>query len=221
MPRGNEYLIDVVCPVCEEKFSMNKYNLKRRGNSYCRRCASAQKFIEMIGTKINRLEILKFGEPKERRDGTTSSTFVCKCECGKEITALANSVKSGHTKSCGCYLSDVKSAAWSGSNNPQFSKLSFEERTENEKIKLIRRSVEYQKWREEVVSRDFGECQKCGTDMYIEVHHIQSFKHNPELALDPDNGITLCSSCHKDYHSFNGGTRKEATIESFEAWYEV
>jgi hypothetical protein len=28
--------------------------------------------------------------------------YLCKCECGNTITTTANSLKSGHTKSCGC-----------------------------------------------------------------------------------------------------------------------
>ncbi len=218
MPRGNEYLVDVICEACGLEFQINKYNLERRGNFYCRKCARSRIFIEMVGMKINRITILGMAEPKLRNDGTTAKRFNCLCECGKEFVAYASAVKSGHTKSCGCYLIDVKSAAWSGSNNPAFANLTKEEKEDPIRV---RQSVEYQKWREEVISRDFGECQKCGTDMYIEVHHIQSFKHNPELALDPNNGITLCSSCHKDYHSFNGGTRKEATRESFEEWCDV
>ena len=33
--------------------------------------------------------------------------FVCKCDCGKEITTRANHVLSDRTKSCGCYHKEL------------------------------------------------------------------------------------------------------------------
>jgi hypothetical protein len=32
--------------------------------------------------------------------------WLCKCDCGKSIEVRGSSLISGHTKSCGCYLSD-------------------------------------------------------------------------------------------------------------------
>ena len=53
------------------------------------------------------------------------------------------------------------------------------------------------------------ECQACGRNKDIEVHHIEPFHVNPLRELDPTNLITLCKSCHltfghlMDYKSWN------------------
>jgi hypothetical protein len=40
-------------------------------------------------------------------------------------------------------------------------------------------------------------CEACGRKDGIEIHHVKDFSTNPELELDPDNLIALCSkTCH-------------------------
>jgi hypothetical protein len=65
-------------------------------------------------------------------------------------------------------------------------------------------SSEYKKWRMAVFIRDNFTCQFCGVrshmglgkTVYLEAHHIKSFKDYPELRLVVENGITLCRECH-------------------------
>jgi len=65
----------------------------------------------------------------------------------------------------------------------------------------IRRSPEYQEWRKIVLERDSYTCQHCeATGGKLVVHHIKTFKMNPELRLEPDNGIVLCNKCHEKLH---------------------
>lgn len=65
----------------------------------------------------------------------------------------------------------------------------------------FRRSPEYQKWRIVVLERDKYTCQHCETTGgRLVVHHVKTFKMNPELRLEPDNGIVLCNNCHEKLH---------------------
>ena len=65
----------------------------------------------------------------------------------------------------------------------------------------FRRSPEYQKWRIIVLERDKYTCQHCeATGGRLVVHHVKTFKMNPELRLEPDNGIVLCNTCHEKLH---------------------
>lgn len=62
--------------------------------------------------------------------------------------------------------------------------------------------VENQEWREAVFKRDAYICQMCHqTGGKLNAHHIKSWKDYPELRYVIDNGLTLCSSCHKEVHS--------------------
>lgn len=50
-------------------------------------------------------------------------------------------------------------------------------------------------WSQVVRERDNHTCQVCGaTDVKLDAHHIIDKKYVP---FDVDNGITLCSGCHK------------------------
>jgi len=53
----------------------------------------------MIGKKFGRLVIIKFSH----RDNGYRSYWLCRCSCGKYLTAEGFNIKSGHTSSCGCY----------------------------------------------------------------------------------------------------------------------
>lgn len=62
----------------------------------------------------------------------------------------------------------------------------------------------YDKWRNTILSKDNQKCVCCGHDKHLEAHHLFGYKEHPELAIEPDNGVTLCSFCHKKYHSIYG-----------------
>jgi predicted nucleic acid-binding Zn ribbon protein len=57
----------------------------------------------------------------------------------------------------------------------------------------------YQKFRKEILERDKFQCVNCGVESKV-VHHIKKVKLFPNLKLDKDNAITLCSRCHGRIH---------------------
>ena len=73
-----------------------------------------------------------------------------------------------------------------------------------------RSTSEYIDWRKSVYERDRYTCQCCGdksakgNPVKLNAHHIQNRKDNPENRYDIDNGITLCESCHTQFHSEYG-----------------
>lgn len=57
------------------------------------------------------------------------------------------------------------------------------------------------KWSIAVKERDGHRCKFCGTNSEIlHAHHIKQRSRFPDLALDIDNGITLCKTCHAKEH---------------------
>lgn len=52
-------------------------------------------------------------------------------------------------------------------------------------------------WRTRVLARDNFTCLECGSKGKLEAHHIKSRNLYPGLALEVDNGRTLCKECHK------------------------
>ena len=53
----------------------------------------------MIGKKFNRLTVLE----SKGSDKNGNKIWLCKCECGNEKIVTSSHIKSGHTKSCGCF----------------------------------------------------------------------------------------------------------------------
>jgi len=60
-----------------------------------------------------------------------------------------------------------------------------------------------QAWAAMVKERD-QKCMECKSIYDLHAHHIKAYKDNPELRLDVNNGITLCGSCHRNWHKMNG-----------------
>jgi hypothetical protein len=56
-----------------------------------------------IGQRFARLVVLDLLLPS-----SNSPTYRCRCDCGNEILALANNVRRGNTRSCGCFQLDVR-----------------------------------------------------------------------------------------------------------------
>lgn len=60
----------------------------------------------IIGQRFNRLVVTaRAGIDKWER-----ATWLCTCDCGKEIVAAGFKLRCGHTKSCGCLAADLARA---------------------------------------------------------------------------------------------------------------
>jgi len=59
------------------------------------------------GEKFHRLTVVDYSHTSTRRDGGIGERIMnCLCECGTKIKVKTSNLKSGNTKSCGCYHSD-------------------------------------------------------------------------------------------------------------------
>lgn len=56
------------------------------------------KLLDRTGQRFGRLLVLRRGE-----NHGIATRWVCQCDCGKETLVAAQSLKSGATKSCGCF----------------------------------------------------------------------------------------------------------------------
>lgn len=85
--------------------------------------------------------------------------------------------------------------------------------------RLYKRLIEgYTEFVKRVLERDNYTCQFCGNKINhnAEVHHLDGFDWCKEKRLDDTNGITLCKTCHKNFHSvygYGGNTKSQ-----YEQW---
>jgi hypothetical protein len=109
---------DCKCDCGNEKKILGSYLVRERGFNKSCGCAKQEyndnrpdTYIDLTGQKFGRLTVIGFSSKEEY---TTESGYKyyryywnCKCDCGSEIIALGPSLKNGHTKSCGCYATDL------------------------------------------------------------------------------------------------------------------
>lgn len=71
------------------------------------------------------------------------------------------------------------------------------------------RSAKWRKFRGAILRRDDYLCKRCrryGRRVQAtEVHHIKPRDEYPELALAPENCVSLCKACHRAMHPEKGG----------------
>jgi len=58
------------------------------------------KRIDLTGQKFERLSVIKYSHTVKPRG---NAFYLCLCECGNKIEVQSGHLKSGHTKSCGCF----------------------------------------------------------------------------------------------------------------------
>jgi hypothetical protein len=88
-------------------------NLKETGTRSCgclqrekAREVGSRSLVDRSGERFGRLTILR--EAAERIRGRV--TWHCRCECGAEVTRTGSDLRIGRTTSCGCLLSETRTA---------------------------------------------------------------------------------------------------------------
>lgn len=154
-----------------------------------------QKLIDITGMTFNRLTVTSFSH----RTPTRKIYWNTICQCGKETKVRGDQLKSGWIKSCGCLTKDVR-ATQIGENNPNWKGGISKE------SHLARTCLDYHVWRNSVFERDNYTCKKCKDSKggNLNAHHILPFASQKELRYSISNGITLCITCHRNFHSIYG-----------------
>lgn len=102
----------------------------------------------------------------------------------------------------------------SGENSVHYNfDLSDEERNMDRRY-----DAEHHKWRVEIFKRDAYTCRYCGIyeKTRINAHHKDGYHWCIERRYDRTNGITLCESCHKAFHTEYGyGNNTEAQYDDW------
>lgn len=64
---------------------------------------------DITGKKFGRLTAIRFIKFHPFPSGKRCQVWELKCDCGKITTALARNLRTGHTKSCGCWEAESRS----------------------------------------------------------------------------------------------------------------
>ena len=119
----------------------------------------------------------------------------CSCECGNKTKVTSGNMTSGNTRSCGCLSRGTNSHRY----NPN--------RTDEERLRhrYELNGGNGNVWSNSIMTRDDYTCQICNKHgCKLNAHHLNGWNAFPEQRFDLDNGVTLCTDCHKEFHSQHG-----------------
>jgi hypothetical protein len=147
------------------------------------------------GKKFNRLVAIK--RVSARESPFKKTTYLCKCDCGKELLVRSCNMVTGTTKSCGCLEAEIhrktKTIDCTGQRFGRWLAL--------ERIQLPKRGVVYKCvcdcGKEGTISTGglrSGNSQSCGC---LNIDKIIERNHDPELIL---KRITNCNNVYKVTH---------------------
>lgn len=206
------------------------YENLAKGNKHCRKCRRWIPTTEFSKDK-SRCDGLKsfcnsFGcgrvEFKKTHKGRVS-TFIgrrhtdkAKQKMSGSQTGNKNRIGKRHTHEMRTRLSKIvkakglfgeKSARWKGG----LTEISRGDRAK----------IQYYEWRKAVYKRDRFTCQFCfdSSGGNLEAHHINGFAEFKKQRFWLSNGITLCKSCHSDFHKKYGF--KKNTRKQFNSWLKT
>lgn len=199
------------CLLCNNEYEVKLDTLTNENSSFC--CASCAmsrvfeiKADELVGKKFGRLTVLSKHSAKNGK-----WRYNCSCSCGNEKVIAGRQLTNGDCVSCGCYQKEIASKTHSGENSYRW-KGGITPQTMADRSKLG------QSINPLVRERDDYTCQECSQyGGQLEVHHIFDFSNYPELRFELYNLITLCKTCHDNFHSIYpmNGTN---TLNDLEDW---
>lgn len=156
---------------------------------------------------------------KQNKERERKKEVLIKCPiCGLEKKVWTSRLK--YSKDIYCSYECARkgfSLKYSKENSPNYNpNLSDEERI------LRRHYPEYLEWRKQIFERDRYTCDCCGSDKGgdLNAHHLNSYDWDKKHRTDINNGVTLCETCHKEFHKIYGyGNNKKEQYIDFKSQY--
>lgn len=181
-------------------------------------------FKDLTGQKFGRLTVLGLDHKEKRTNGGTRIYWLCQCDCGNRTICVADSLKNGHARSCGCLKYENRFEDLTGEKFNRWTVLGFSHR----------RGTRYY-WRckcdcgtiraVDKTSLMSGATKSCGC-LKQEVTTNRNFKHG--MAYNntyrlwkgiKDRCLNTNDSRYKDYGG-RGITMYEAWIKDFQTFYD-
>ena len=221
-----------ICKNCSKEFKNNKKEAKFcssecagnfRSIRVKSKCAYCNNDIYVIPSKFNKHEKLyctkdcRYNHLKQLIKGKnnynySSIDYNCDgCDANMKVNPYRLSSLSHAFCSHECYKKNI-GKFYTGENNPNWNP----NLTEEDRERL--RNSSHDEWAKKVKHRDNYKCVCCGSNKSgtLISHHLNSYNWDKEHRYDINNGVTLCNSCHKEFHLMYGyGDNTKKQFESF------
>lgn len=177
------------CACCNEELSFESFNMRSEKHfSYCKLCEREK--------DNNRYEHVCSSCGKVYKSGKKDSKICLEChhiifaEIGKKSLKILNANQCGINNG-------MFGVHRFGENNPNYNSNKTEAERDYERL-----LEGYTPWRKQVYKRDNYTCQCCGDSKggNLNAHHLDAYCWCKEKRIDVNNAVTLCDSCHKQFH---------------------
>ena len=152
------------------------------------------------------------------RDKQNRAVWRCKCDCGVEKPVPSRHLVNGAVRSCGCLGREAAAANGKRGGVKLTGAQShlFKPDLTDEQRLSVRNVPELRKWTKAVYERDDYTCDVCRQKGgRLNAHHLDCWAEHPDKRYDIDNGITLCTDHHRQFHASMGGVRERCTAEDY------
>lgn len=175
-----------------------------------------ERILNLIGNRYGKLVVM--GRAEDGKRG--SICWKCKCDCGNEIIVNTHSLRTGNTKSCGCYHLEII--------RKPFGEAYFNRIMKEYKRGAKERNKEFSLSEDEFKELILADCFYCGTkpsQQYKNTRSDGSLKCNGIILYNgidridsskgyfKDNVVTCCKQCNYAKHNY--------TQEEFELWVKT
>lgn len=176
------------------------------------KAAAQQKIPNLIGKTFGRLTVIEKTTRQKKRNKATA--WRCLCACGKNTVVYTYDLLHRRTLSCGCHSREQArktASARVGIANPNWNPTLTDEDRERRRLGTGSGAA-LQAVAKRVRQRDKCHCFVCKQPGRI-VHHLEPWAKAPTLRYSPNNLITLCTTCHNQFHKLYGS---EGDLDDFE-----
>ena len=92
---------------CGGERVVSSKDLKRGRVKSCGCSRRKRPSMDLTGMVFGRLRVIKEADQKIQPNGKKRRTWLCHCQCGKEVVIIQNNLTRGMTHSCGCLRIDL------------------------------------------------------------------------------------------------------------------
>jgi len=189
--------------VCGKEQIMNGSSLTTGEKTSCG-CEYKDTFIIPEGSKFGKWTVIKkVDRPDDISEDSRNYYYLCKCDCGKEGTVQASSLRKGNSNSCGCYYKEICRTRYS---DPTGDNRTLSSRYNSYKTKAKSTNRFFDLTKEEFAEITSKDCFYCGKEpKKIEKKRKSSdgYIYNGIDRIDNrrgyerDNIVPCCTQCNR------------------------
>jgi hypothetical protein len=173
---------------------------------------------DLTGQTFGRLVVIRRANNRVRPSGTSAVYYECKCQCGTTKDISSNSLRTGDSKSCGCYHRDRlknQPSRHRGEQGAFSQKLMFKRYQESAALKKQGFHLSWEQFKH-LTERPCYYCGDAAGNVYgAKRGEWSAFKGNGVDRFDNNKGYTAenCVSCCKRCNFFKVAMDGDAFID--------